>query len=370
LAILFCVAFFAGCASPPGSAKKRFTVGMYGVRTTEDLRDLSRAGFNFILANPTEELLLEAQKLQVDVCAYPGTSAGYEFSHAKAREAIRRYDRFPSLWGWYVIDEPDLNEVPPTLVKEANSVFKKYSNKPTVLVLYNGLGAQQYSGITDYLFLDRYPINWIPLSNLPQHLRLAKFAHGKDRPVFAVLQAFDWTYYPGLAETNSPKRPPTYTEMRCMTYCALVENCQGIVYYAYNDPQWKLRDQPQVWNSLTNVVAEVNRYQALFSGNHAWWTHDLVYEKPELMWNEALMGSITARLIEVEKGDVHVPPGFYIVAVNTTPKTIKTAFKPRSFHWQEAPDFLTGTKKPLQQGWLMDEYEPYGIRIFGPIQLK
>lgn len=65
-----------------------------------------------------------AARLGLGVIASPGSSAGSSFDAAKVRETVRRWDRHPALSGWYLIDEPDLNEVPAEQVALARDTVK------------------------------------------------------------------------------------------------------------------------------------------------------------------------------------------------------------------------------------------------------
>src|SRR5204862_1578754 len=140
----------------------------------------------------------------------------------RARQAIGQVDGQPALCAWYLNDEPDLNLISPDQVKSAQGFMKSLApSKPTALVIFQGYEARDYANITDVLMVDRYPIPWLPLANFGQHIQMARLALPPNKPLIAVIQAFDWSLSPELLPGERNLRPPTETELRCMTYDAL-----------------------------------------------------------------------------------------------------------------------------------------------------
>ena len=98
--------------APIPLASKSFPVGIYGVPGVVDLQAVHAAGFSLVMGGLDPAYMDAAARLGLGVIASPGSSAGSGFDAAKVRETVRRWDRHPALAGWYLIDEPDLNEVP------------------------------------------------------------------------------------------------------------------------------------------------------------------------------------------------------------------------------------------------------------------
>ena len=239
LALLLMLA--TGCQHP---SRPFYPVGIYSVPKA-DLPLVRQAGFNLVTGPAEKSYLDSAGQLGLKVLASPGTSAGKRFDAGRARQVLAQLDGHPALWAWSLVDEPDLNGVSPDEVKLVQRFVKtQRAHKPTALVLYQGGEALNYANIADLTMIDRYPIPWLPLANFPQHIRMARLALGQDKPLIAVIQAFDWGYYPKLLSGGKNLRPPTYEELRCMTYCALARRATGLFYYCFDDGAWKLKEAP------------------------------------------------------------------------------------------------------------------------------
>lgn len=345
-----------------------YPLGIYSVPTTNDLKTVRRAGFNLVAGPANAEYLNAARTLGLKVLASPQTSAGPDFNASAARHAVRQSDSHPALWAWYLIDEPDLNRVSPEDVLKAHRFLKNIgARKPTALVLYQGYRALDYARHSDILMIDRYPIPWLPLANFPQHVRMARLAAGPEKPLLAVIQAFDWNAHPDLLPDEKNLRPPTPAELRCMTYCALAQRANGLFFYCLNDGKWNVTEHPEIWESVKKVVAEVNRRRPLFQAEHVWWPYLHQFKDPRTRFNAALESSVSPALLRVRRGNEFVPAGDYILAVNTTPSTQNYRFC--------LPQALSGTIPALgeerscriENNWVEDEFEPFAIHIYGPL---
>lgn len=353
-----------GCKSP----STFYPVGIYSVPTTNDLRVVREAGFNLVAGSAEKGYLDAARGFGLKVLASPHTSAGKGFNASAARGAIKTFDSHPALWAWYLIDEPDLNEIPPEDVIKANRFIKNlHGIKPTALVVYSGYSSLHYANITDIMMIDRYPIPWLPLANFPQHVRMTRLALGKKKPLIAVIQAFDWHYYRELLPQEKDFRPPTYEELRCMTYCALAQRANGLFYYAYDGGGWKMSEHPDVWDALKKVVAEVDDFLPLFQAEHLWWPINHRFQDQSIRFNAALEGSIMPTLLRVKKGNYQVPAGDYVVAVNNTPKKHVYSFQLPSTTNPGVAILGEDRFARIEDDWVKDEFEPYAIHIYGPL---
>jgi hypothetical protein len=286
-------------------------------------------------------------------------------------DTVRQFDAHPALWAWYLVDEPDLNQISPEQVRARAAAVKAYSPvKPTALVLCDGHSARDYGTFADITMLDRYPVPWLPLANFGQHVTLARAAVPPDRPLIAIIQAFDWNAdRQNLPEEkNTPLRPPTYAELRCMTYEALARGANGLFYFAFDMGGWKQLDHPETWVPLQRVVAEVNARQPLFRAEHVWWPVQAVFADPLKRFNAALESSVTLRLLRIDDGDADWPTGDYILAVNNTglPQRCSFTLPPG----KTAPVAAIGEDRQLAapQGWLTDVFAPFGLHVYGPLR--
>ncbi len=342
-----------GCRSPelrgyPAS----LPLGIYGVNSTNDFAAVKAAGFNLITGPADRAYLDAARRHGLKVLAAPNTSAGPGFNPARARQAIRQFDGHPALWAWYLIDEPDLHEISPDHVKHAQRFVKSLApTKPTALVLFQGYEARDYANLTDLLLVDRYPIPWLPLANFGQHIQMARLALPPDRPLLAVIQAFDWSCFPELLPGERNLRPPTEVELRCMTYDALARGANGLFYYAYDDGRWKIREHPATWDALTRVVAEVNARRPLFEAERIWWAKNHAFANPAYRFNAALESSITSCRLRVRQGNATIPAGDYVLAVNNTEWTQTYSFsvpERRAEDGKQRTDLGSGTAEGMK----------------------
>lgn len=347
-----------------------YPLGIYAVPSTNDYAIIQQAGFNLITGNADQASLDSAHRHGLRVLAHPGTAAGPRFLPAVAQRAAARFDHHPALWAWYLVDEPDLNRVPPEDVRKAHLLFKAAgAKKPTALVLYQGGEALHYAELADIVMIDRYPIPWMPLANFAQHVRLARLATKRTKPLIAVVQAFDWTVHPKLLPGQSNLRPPRLEELRCMTYSALARRANGLFYYCFNDGAWKILEHPEVWNDLRTVVAEVNRNLPLFKAQHVWWPYVHRFDEPGAGFNAALETSIIPALLQVTDGNNFVPNGHYIVAVNTTEQKLTYRITPPAGAAGSIPVLGEQRSVRVNGPWMQDDFEPFGVHIYGPLAL-
>lgn len=353
------------------STRPQFPVGMSGVPDPAAFPTLREAGFNLVVGTASLDYLEAAKREGLGVIAFPGTSAGDRmFDPVRARETVRRWDGHPALRAWYLSDEPDLNRVSPAeITRAAETLHQAGARKPTALVLFDGNQGGAYAGLVDWLIQDRYPVPWMPLADFAKHLRLARLAAGPDRPLYAVIQAFDWSLYPEQLKPREGMRPPSELELRAMTYLALVRGAQGLLYYCYDDGHWRLREHPETWDVLQRVVGEVRLRERLFQGKAEWAGWDFRHPDAARHRNEALDPAVQATLIRVQRGDDFVPAGCYLVAVNTLADEVPWRFRPRGGRPVDRPLPLLDEARQAEmvEGWYSHRFGPYEVRVFGPI---
>ena len=373
------LAVFTGCRSSPLKPDTSFyPIGIYSVPATNDFDTVRQGGFN-VITGPAEQGFLDAaQKAGLKVLSVPGgTQAGAHFNPAAATISVRSLDAHPALWAWYLSDEPDLNLISPDAVVAAQRVVKAAgARKPTALVIYQGYSALDYANLADITMVDRYPIPWLPLANLGQHVEMVRLALGKEKPLIAVIQAFDWTSDKEALPDEKNLRPPTYQEMRCMTYDALARGANGLFYFAF-DAGWRMREHPETWSALSNIVQEVNTRLPLFTARRQWWPKAHQFGDPAQRYNAALQSSISSVLLRAVKGNAAIPAGDYILAVNNTPKPIDYSFalpkegsgRPQPLTKPQAAVPVIGELRALRPEGrrLKDSFGPYAVHIYGPL---
>ena len=345
-----------------------YPIGLYSVGSVTNLAEIADAGFSLV-AGPARRGFLDAAKANgIGVIASPGSSAGEHFNVAKVRSTVTKLDGHPALWSWYLIDEPDMHSVSPEKVKAAHRFVKRLgATKPTSLVLYQGDSAKWYGDIADITMVDRYPVPWLPLANFSQHIHKTHLATSAERPLIAVIQSFDWTAHQSMLPGEENLRPPTERELRSMTYSSLARGANGIFYFSYADMRLKERKYPELWKSLKRVVGEVRRREALFAAEHVWWPKAHHFENQDTRFNAALEASVQSVLLQVKRGDGLLPPGYYILAVNTTSLPHTYRFR---LPWEttgQVPVLEEGRHVTTDGSWAVDRYAPFAVHVYGPL---
>jgi hypothetical protein len=350
----FLLLLLAGCSAPP----RRFPIGLYDVPPS-DFPAVSAAGFNTIVGS--------ASRLTLNAALTNNLSLIGSVS-VMDHERIRALGGHPALWGWYLFDEPDLHLVSPENVARLNSKLHALSPKPTMIVLMSGSAVEKYRGRADLIGVDWYPVPWAPVATVAREMRLARVGT-RGRPFYAVLQAFDWSSSPELLRTDTPLRPPSREELRCMTYLALTQGATGLLFYTYDNDQWKLREHPELWNALSNLAQEVQQNAPIFKNRIEWWPAETkAHGPPADMYNEIMDARVLLTLFRVHKASRSILPGCYLIAVNTSASSADLAFKLPFAGLQAVPGIGTDAAVVSDAGWVRKQFAPFEVSIFGPIQ--
>lgn len=261
-------------------------LGLYSVSDPGQLAAIHHAGFNAIVPNaPDPEALRrlgDAAAMEgIALLVAPPTTSGTA-GDSNGKQGTERSDHaspsvpfrpFPSpsfpVLAWYLADEPDVTGMTEDqLVALDQRTKKAFPGPPTAFVVGDGGDALCYAKAGDILMVDWYPVPHLPLASVGDHVRWtvdaarspAAGGAAKGRPVWAVIQAYDWR---DQAQRNpGPRigRFPTTGEIRFMSYLALVRGAQGLFYFQFSKPGGKtLLDFPDQWFALTSVVHELSQ---------------------------------------------------------------------------------------------------------------
>ena len=257
LTLSFCLA----ALSPLLAAAGDFPLGFYGIGGPQELSVLKQAGFNCFhtYAQDPERLAAlaaEAKKLGLKMVAAPDRVIDSPY----AKEA----KGWPVL-AWYLYDEPEVHKLPPAELGKLDKRVKDWApGQKTVFVMGEGVSAFTYSGAADALMVDWYPVPHLPLGSVGEQVALVKAGAAimdperKDKPVWAVLQAFDWINYPQRRKERVGGFP-TFEQVRYMTYLALARGAEGIFYFTYNGSDGvPLPSRPERWGIYQRLAAELN----------------------------------------------------------------------------------------------------------------
>ena len=338
-----------------------FPIGICGVTGSNSLPVLRMAGFNLVLGSNSRDFLDYARSNDLAV-----------FMTFHSQKNFQMLDHHPATWAWLLDDEPEMKGIPPVVVLAKHQTVKRLgATKPTAVVLFQGHTAQDYARIADITLCDHYPIPWQPLCVFGQNLRLIRSALSSQGQLVAIIQAFDWSYYRDQFDAGStPLRSPTYEEIRCMTYCALAQGVNGLLYYAYDDGpgRWRMQEHPETWEALCRVVKEVNERLPLFKADQVWWAKEHRWAKGDSAFNAVWESSIDAVLLEVKEGNRTVPPGSYILAVNNSEKRHGYSLRLPPGTADLVPVLEEARDEVTRDGWLNTTFGPYEVHVYGPLK--
>jgi len=325
--------------------KAFFPIGIYSL-PPEKFREARRAGFNTVLTAEVED----AQRSQLRAIVprgfrYEATSGrtATAFSQEANRSIIARY-----LW-----DEPCQNNVSPRQVFEAHKEEKKGDPyHPTAVVIYRPENFSAYASVSDIFMTDPYPIPHRPMSVVSESVRAARKAVRDRKPVWAVIQAFNWADSSQEARRTGWARWPTFQEERCMAYLAAINGAKGILFFKYCGNG---KHDPLNWRALKRVAAEMKKLSPILLGR--------TLAIPVSVDAEAAPGTGEAkgRIEFAVKSD---GKRTYLIAANNWPGTRQATF---SFERRLGPFAmvpLEGRRIGTDRQSFSDTFEPYGVHVY------
>jgi len=241
------------------------------------LEELSNAGLNTILMPLTtsDSFLDEAASHGIGVIATLGgymiLSSNEDPKKNHLREHVERLRKHPALLGYEAPDEiawVDFNRHPGenreavlrgyAYVKSLDPdhpIWMNHAPRNTVEYL------RSYSEAGDILGTDIYPVpEGFGHSDLDPSLNcVGQYAEkldevGQGKPIYMVLQGFEWDDLPGHGESRGePGRQPTWLETRFMAYDGICHGANGVIYWGM---AYSKRDDP-IWGHLKRIASEL-----------------------------------------------------------------------------------------------------------------
>lgn len=255
-----------------------FPLGFYDGRSgAEDLRRIAAAGYNCVmpyginstdLANPREYLdnaqavglkVIYSVKDFYDGTIYRPAQVGpWTGVDAMTRGVVETFRDHPALLAWYLNDELPLSYLP-ELTRRYETVRDLDPNHPCWIVLYQVGDLAHYTGTTDLLGTDPYPIPGRPPAMAGQWTRRTAAASGGRMNFWQVPQAHDWGNYRKNEEEKARTRAPSLDEMRCMSLACLAEGAGGLIFYSYFDLKKDKLGFDTRWADLVTLAAELRQ---------------------------------------------------------------------------------------------------------------
>ncbi|MEJ6486373.1 hypothetical protein N0Y54_34805 [Nostoc punctiforme UO1] len=148
---------------------------------------------------------------------------------------IHTYKNHPSVYGWYLYDEPEIKKptpLSPDLLKKIYQAIKEEDNsKPVALVFADIKKIESYADAMDILMWDRYPceegvseFEWV-LSYRKALYKVISLAYVKKKKFWNVLQAY--------SKNQFKKRLPTKREFRYMFYLSVLTGADGLLFWTH-----------------------------------------------------------------------------------------------------------------------------------------
>ncbi len=265
-----------------------FPLGFYmGKPDEKAVKTISRAGFNCIMPYAFSGMAPEKTKPLLDMAHRHGVMVIYslkdlypdmrytpkwldtaEKADARVREIVERQRSHPAVLAWYLNDE-----LPPSwrgrLEARYHQVRRLDPDHPTWAVLYQANQLAEYRHTCDVLGTDPYPVARKPITMAAEWARKTGEASLGTDAFWQVPQAFAWGACREPAD--APKnRPPTYREVRVMTYLALIEGAGGLIYYAWHHLDDDSAGFESRWRDMSRIGREVRALEpALLSTDSA-----------------------------------------------------------------------------------------------------
>jgi len=326
--------------------KPFFPIGIYGL-PVEKFSEAKRAGFNTVWTDEVEAARRAGLRTIVSRgFQYPGKGRTATISEDEAnRWIIARY-----LW-----DEPAQTNASPREVFEAHVAEKRADPyHPTAIVVYRPENFPPYASASDILMTDPYPIPHRPLSVVSESVRAAREAVRDQKPVWAIIQAFNWMDVSQEAQRIGWARWPTYAEERCMVYLAVINGAKGMLFYRYGGHG---KHDPNNWRALKRVAAELKELSPILLSRTLPQPVSVAVHRP----GQTDESDENKRIEYTLKSHGHRT---YLIAANNWPGKRHVTF---SFEKQLRGSVsmpLEKRKIKAESRSFSDVFEPYGVHIY------
>jgi len=252
--------------------KPFFPLGMYwsGINQ-QDIEVYATGAFNCLMpyGAPTEEQMALAHSHGLKVIysvkdIYHGSKYCPESIKSPEDERpfiegkARQFADHPALLAWYLNDELPVRYME-RLEAHQQWLEELDPNHPTWVVLYQVGTVGKYARTCDVMGTDPYPIPSSPARRAADWTRLTIDAFEGSKAVWMVPQVFNWAVYRKDEAQKKGLRPPTFEEMRSMSWQCIAEGARGLIYYSFFDIK---RDElvpfEEQWGYCKQMAAEIS----------------------------------------------------------------------------------------------------------------
>ena len=320
-----------------------FPMGIFST-TPADLAAIRAAGFNAVQSYDSRPEIIRKM-------AAASRKLGLKFLpnfRAYQADISRDLGGSPKLLGFYIEDEPEGRSVPPEKMQALKESLKQdHPGVLTVVAMLRPQMVEAYRDAADVFMIDPYPVPNMPMTWLSDSLEEAACHVPKER-LWAVIQAFGGEKY---VKDGWPRRP-TYQEMRCLSYLAVVHGAQGIFYFSYPE----VRADAASWQSLQKIVQELRELRT--------WL---------VIPNE--VPSLHLKMASTFKADASGRPAVHFCLKNRGPEhlliLVNVIDRPVNFYLNGFPpqvawltEYFNRHKSVVRDGNICEELGPYEVRLY------
>lgn len=344
------------------NGKPVMPIGVYdNTRITDDeLKLLQDSAVNCVLTygTPTRSLLdrLDAHDLKL-IASVKDFFLGHKWTpknlthvddEAKLmRPLVKSLRDHPAMLAWYLNDELPLSYMD-RFKAHYQWIIEDDPAHPAFSVLMRPHQINRYLHTADVLGSDPYPLPHKPIELAGQWTQQTVSQTLNARPVWQVVQAFNWQNYQSVNQ-HQTGQTPTQAQLRNMIWQCLTNGANGILLYSLYDMQRNPDiDFDTYWPQVTKVLAEVQRHsQALLS----------IQSPPKVTIHSGDNPCLSMRVTQWQDAT-------YVFVVNTSDKPQTTEFqinKPiKSIQELSTEQTLTATDS---QHW-QDTLKPLDVRMY------
>jgi hypothetical protein len=342
-----------------------FPLGFYWVaREERHYRLLAETGFNTVVyeavpqGGVTDDFA--AAEATLDLLQRCGLKGIVDFSWsvrgprsemAEIQRGVERLRHHPAVLAWEIVDEPHgFGGVGPEELQQAYDLIHSLDPYHPIFVNFYVAG---YSTLClnalDILGRDPYPVPREPLGMVATSVEEMARLSGGTKPLWITLQAF--------SEPPAFTRP-TFMQVRCMTYLALLRGANGLLYFLYGYPGCPAGEPmpdayPSLWGEFPRLAREIPALLPILAaspGKDGGSVPNITVEttSPGLEWS-----------LREYKGHLH------LLAVNATPRPLELTWHFPPPYRQAQVEILFGQAQwDLEDGTLWDVLDGYATRVY------
>ena len=280
--------------------------------------------------------------------AFNSTYEPNSFAIDKDNGYLETISRHPGLAGFYTVDEA-VSSLAPTMFGQYNRLKSVKPDGMTFAALLHPNSLYYWRDTVDVLSMDPYPLagaepkNGYNLALVADWTRATKEAVMDSRPFMTVLQYFKFT---------SKGRWPNRNELRNMSYMAIAEGANGIMYWslgagalAYVCPGW-CEEKIGYFEALKSVLLELKGIEPVLTS----------LDRPELLSENSNPTDIKTRV-------KHVDNKGYLIAYNysNSPRSV-------TFTWagqlKTIQVYNEGRAIAASGAKFVDSFEPFQAHVY------